>query len=147
MNNYDAYSAILNQCDKELDEIYHKYALKNHISDAALWILYAIYEAKEQITQADICSSWYFSRQTINTALKGLEQQGMIELVSMPSNRKSKQIKFTIEGNKDVEKILMPLIKAENHIFEEFSEEENKMFLELSQKRCRILRELLEEKQ
>lgn len=144
MSDYDVYSAILNQCDKEVDELYHKYAVRHHISDAALWILYAIYDAKEMITQAEICSSWFFSRQTINTALKGLEQQGVIELVSMPDNRKSKQIKFTLEGNKMVEKILLPLIDAENRIFEVFNEEENKMFVELSRKRCTLLREFLE---
>ncbi len=29
MNRYDHYSALLNQYDKELDEIYHKYALQS----------------------------------------------------------------------------------------------------------------------
>lgn len=51
LTNYDHFSAALNQCDKELDELYHKYAMQHHLSDAALWILYAIYDAKDGITQ------------------------------------------------------------------------------------------------
>lgn len=138
------YSAALNQCDKELDEIYHKYALKHNLSDAALWILYAIYEAKENITQAEISSFWSFSRQTINTALKGLEQQGIIELLSIPNNRKSKQIKFTLKGKDTVQKILFPLLQAENNVFKAFTDKENEIFIELCRKRCELLRESLE---
>lgn len=143
-NKYNCYSELLNQCDKELDEIYHDYAVSHNLSDAALWILYAIYDAKEVVTQANICSSWFFSRQTINTALKGLEQQGIIELVSIPGNRKSKQIRFSSEGQDAAQKILFPLLQAENKVFATLSDEENRVFLELSRKRCTLLRKFLE---
>lgn len=145
-HNYEIFSAALNQCDKELDEIYHKYALTHHLSDAALWILYALYESRESITQANICNLWSFSRQTINTALKNLEQKKIIELVSIPNNKKSKQILFTSEGIHIAEEILKPLLSAEQHVFATFTEEENKLFIELCQKRCTLLRDFLETK-
>lgn len=143
-NKYEVYSAILNQCDKELDEIYHKYALKHNLSDAALWVMYAIYEANENITQADISNFWFFRRQTINTALKNLEQQGFIHLISTPDNRKSKQIKFTDKGNEMLKKVILPLLEAENNVFAEFTDKENELFAELSRKRCSLLRKFLE---
>lgn len=144
MDQYDHYCTLLNQYDKELDEIYHRYAQQYHLSDAALWILYAIYDANGMITQADICNTWYFSRQTINTALKNLEQQKIIELVSVPSNKKSKQIVFTKEGRDTALNLLTPLLEAERTVFASLSDEENKLFLELCQKRCTLLREALE---
>lgn len=143
-NKYEVYSAILNQCDKELDEIYHNYALKYNLSDAALWVMYAIYEANGNITQADISNFWFFRRQTINTALKNLEQQGFINLISTPDNRKSKQIKFTDKGNEMLKKVIFPLLEAENNVFAEFTDNENELFVELSRKRCNLLRKFLE---
>lgn len=144
MDKYEHYCTLLNQYDKELDEIYHRYAMEHHLSDAALWILYAIHDARGTITQADICNTWYFSRQTINTALKNLEQQGIIELNSIPANRKSKQIIFTKEGADIAQKLLTPLLTAERSVFSSLSDEENRLFLELCQKRCTLLREALE---
>lgn len=139
-DKYNRYAALLDQCDKELDEVYHCYAQQHNISDAALWILYAIYDSERSVTQAEICSYWFFSRQTINTALKGLEQQGIIQLVSVPGNRKSKNVVFTLDGSKKAERIIAPLKQAENSVFAAFTEEENRMFVELSQKRCELMR-------
>lgn len=143
-DRYNEYAAILNQCDKEIDDLYHSYALHFNLSDAALWIFYALYDSKNGVTQADICNCWFFSRQTINTALKGLEQQGFIELAPIPGNRKSKQIVFTESGKDMAEQIVEPLKRAENQVFAALSDEENKLFVELTQKRCSLLREFLE---
>lgn len=141
---YAHYSALLDQCNKELDELYHRYALRHNLSDATLWILYAVYTEGNAVTQADICNTWFFSRQTINTALKGLEQQRIIELTSISGNRKSKQIAFTASGRIATQEILTPLLRAEHRVFAAFHDEENEMFLKLSQKRCALLREFLE---
>lgn len=143
-DEYSQYAALLNQCDNEIEEIYHYYALRYKLSDAALWIIYALFDSEEIVTQADICNCWCFSRQTINTALKGLEQQGIIELVPIPGNRKSKHIVYTASGKKLAEQIVVPLKQAEHQVFAAFSDEENKLFVALSQKRCSTLRKLLE---
>lgn len=142
-DRYNEYAELLNQCDKEIDDLYHSYALHFNLSDAALWIFYALYDSKNSVTQADICNCWFFSRQTINTALKGLEHQGFIELVPILGNRKSKQIVFTGSGKDMAEKIVEPLKRAENQVFAALSDEENKLFVELTQKRCSLLREFL----
>lgn len=143
-DKYSCYAALLNQCDKEIEILYHNYALKYNLSDAALWILYAICESKDHITQSDLCSYWFFSRQTINSALKGLVKQGVIELIAIPGNRKSKNIVCTESGRAMVERIISPLKQAENHVFAAMSAEENEQFVELTQKRCSLLRRFLE---
>lgn len=143
MDRCSDYAAQLDQCDKEIDDIYHGYALRHNLSDAVLWILYAMCDSKDRVTQADLCSCWFFSRQTINSALKGLQQQGIIKLVSIPGNRKSKSIVFTEHGKAMAEDIIMPLKQAEKQVFDALSDEENKLFAELTQKRCSLLREFL----
>lgn len=144
IGKYSEYTALLNQFDKELDDIYHYYALRHNLSDAALWILYAIYGSEEGVTQADICNYWFFSRQTINTALKGLEQQGIIKLEPVPGNRKSKHVVFTTQGQELGQQIIAPLKQAENLVFAAFSDEENQLFIEMTRKRCSLLRGFLE---
>ncbi len=144
MDRYNEYAALLNQCDKELDDIYHDYALRHNLSDAALWIFYVLYDSNDGVTQSEICDSWFFSRQTINTALKGLEQQGVIDLVLAPGSRKSKKVFFTASGRNMAEKVVVPMKQAEAKALATFSDEENKLLVELTQKRCLLLRGFME---
>lgn len=139
------YAAVLDQCDKELDEIYHQYAVSRGFSDAALWILYVLLESETVLTQTDICSCWFLSRQTVNTALKGLEKQGLIRLDCVGGNKKSKNVCLTEQGTVVAEKIVTPLCQAENRVFASMTEEENRLYMALSQKRCVLLRQFLEE--
>lgn len=140
---YQDYAVMLNQCDKELDEMYHTYAMQRGISDSTLWVLYAVYDAKDPLTQAELCNGWFFSRQTINTALKSLENQGIVTLVPISGNRKSKQIVFTEEGKDTALQILQPLLDGEKRVYDGLSDEENRIFAELFRKRCALLREYL----
>lgn len=142
-DHYNEYAALLNQCDKERDDIYHDYALKHNLSDAALWIFYVLYDSKDGVTQSEICESWYYSRQTINTALKGMEQQGIVELAPAPGSRKSKKVFLTGIGKTMAEKVVVPMKRAEAKALATFSNEENKLLVELTQKRCFLLREFL----
>lgn len=66
-DKYSEYAALLNQCDKELDEIDYDYTVSHNLLDAVLWILYvyAIYDAKEVITQADIWSFWFYEENRV----------------------------------------------------------------------------------
>ncbi|MCM1214570.1 MAG: MarR family transcriptional regulator [Lachnospiraceae bacterium] len=146
INRYSEYGALLNQYDKELDDIYHYYALRHDLSDAALWILYVVHGSDTGVTQADICNGWSFSRQTINTALKGLAQQGVIKLEAVPGNRKSKHVVFTHQGRQLAQQIVVPLKQAENQVFASFTDEENRLFVKMAGKRCSLLREFLEAK-
>ncbi|MCM1541037.1 MAG: MarR family transcriptional regulator [Blautia sp.] len=146
IDQYREYGALLDQYDKELDDIYHYYALRHDLSDAALWILYAVHGSDAGVTQADICNGWFFSRQTINTALKGLAQQGVIKLEAVPGNRKSKHVVFTPQGRQLAQRIVVPLKQAENQVFASFTDEENRLFVEMAGKRCSLLRKFLETK-
>ena len=97
---------LLNQTDKMLNDLYHTYAASVHLSDSVLWVLYILWTEGDGLTQKEICDTWYYSRQTINTCLKHLEKEGYICLAPLAENRKSKQILFTKEGRNFAGKII-----------------------------------------
>lgn len=89
--------AVFNQIYKEMDETYHLYAKQHGLSDANLWLLYSLYES-EALTQKEICSVWHYSPQTINSALKNLEKQGLPGTGGNP--RKQKEQTGGPDGNR-----------------------------------------------
>lgn len=132
---------ILNQCDNELDELYHNYAVSCGLSDTALWLLYIICDMGDRCTQSDVCDIWFHKRQSINSALKKLEAQGYLTLEAVPDNRKSKYIVLTDMGRKLAEKVITPLVSAEIDVLETFDEQERNMFVQLTQKRISAIRQ------
>lgn len=133
--------AAFNQIYKEMDDIYHSYALSQGLSDTALWILYVIWTHDGAYTQREVCAEWSYSPQTINTALKGLEKQGLVELVLASGSRKNKRIYLTSAGRDLAEKSIKPLVEAECNSFAGLSGQESAMLLALMRKYTKILQE------
>lgn len=78
-----------NQLYKEMDEIYHLYARKHDISDSTLWLLYSLCENDTVYTQKQLCDAWHSPPQTINSALKGLENGGLSDWNQFPATTKT----------------------------------------------------------
>lgn len=120
--------------NKEFDEIYHKIALHYKLSDSSFWILYSLYEAKHPCTQMEICKEWRFSKQTVNSTIKNLENLGYITKENYESNRLYKKIYLTSLGMKVAEKTVKNLIMLEDIAFSKISEEELDTIINLLQK-------------
>lgn len=129
-----------NQLAKELDELYQLYAKKSGLSQAAFWILYCVHERREPYTQKELCDIWSYSRQTINSALKNLETQGMVYLDSQPDNRKNKLILLTDTGKRLVERIIVPLAEAEKNVFIQMGADDTQAFLTLTRRHLELFR-------
>ena len=127
---------LLNQNDKILDDMYHNYAAQLNLSYT--WV------QGDGCTQKDICEFWSFTKQTVNSALKSLEQKDYIRLLPMEENRKSKQILLTDAGRIIASKIIPPLVKAETISFQQLSKEERQALVSLSQKRTALLQNEME---
>lgn len=136
-----SYLKTYNKIYKEMDIIYHGYAKKFGLSNMAYWILYSIAESDECFTQRDFCNDWFFTPQTVNSALKDLERKDIIFLESVPENKKNKLIKPTENGKKIIESVIMPLIKAECESFETLSKEECKLMLSITKKYISVLKD------
>ena len=85
-----------------IDGIYDEYGRKSKIaSPNVLWVLYALND-DEKHSQKDICDGWSIPRTTINTIIKDLEKQQMVEMITISrayeSNQKAVQ---TADGMMD----------------------------------------------
>ena len=131
--------ATFNQLYKEMDEIYHQYARDHGMSDTAMWLLYSLCLSDTPYTQREICSEWHYPPQTLNSALKTLERQGLIALESVPGNQKNKLVVLTERGNSVVQQMIIPLVAAERQSFMELQEGEKEALLSLTQKYVDLL--------
>lgn len=136
---------LYNQLAKELDGLYHLYARKSGLSDTAFWILYSVEESQSVYTQKELCEAWSYSRQTVNSALKKLVSQGMIELKPLADNRKNKQIILTETGKELVAKVISPLIEAEKSGFIRLGDQDADEFLRLTKKYLDLFHEEIEQ--
>ena len=141
MDSINEQMVEFNQIYKIIDDTYHNYAKSCDLSDTAFWILYSVWENKEAYTQKELCETWSYSRQTVNSALKNLEGEGIIQLLHELDNKKNKQIILTKRGKALAEKIIVPLMKAEKNSFANLSEEERALFLKLMKKHSELFRE------
>lgn len=130
-----------NQVHKEMDIVYHNYAKGFELSDTAFWILYSVSEHNGLLTQRELCAEWFYTPQTVNSALKELKKRDIIVLEPTPGNRKNKWIKLTEEGTALVHRSVTPLMQAERDSFAALSEEERSLLLSTTQKHISILRD------
>ena len=123
-----------NRLYRELDEIYHIYAKEHGLSDSALWILYSLVESNTRMTQKDMCRLWHRPPQTINSALKRLEAQGMLKLIPAADSQKTKEIVLTDSGRDLVSRIILPVFQAETRALRCMSIEERTLLLSMTAK-------------
>ena len=132
---------------KEQDFIYHNAAVKFGLSDTAMWVLYNVYESKDVITQQELCRQCFFAKQTVNTAIASLSQNGYVELKVIPGTRNQKKILLTEKGNALAEATIAPLIRAESRAYSALSNEELEAYLEMTTRLTVSLREETEKLQ
>ena len=66
---------------KENDELYRGVARTLGLPDCAFWILYALRESAQVLTQSEICNAMYQPKQTLNSPIKKREADGYIALL------------------------------------------------------------------
>lgn len=121
-----------NYLSSEIDAAYHEAAKRFGLSDSAMQILYAICNNGEHCLLSDICRLSGTSKQTINSALRKLESDGIVYLGTAMGRKKT--VYLTKDGKGLVNRTVARLIQAENEIFASWSEQELKLYLSLTQK-------------
>lgn len=128
-----------NQIYKEVDEIYHEIARKLALSDSAFDILYAICELGEGCLQRDICAVSYTSKQTINSSIRRLEQEGYLTL--RPGKGRDMHLFLTEAGRKMTAEKIGPVMELERSAFQEMEKEQRRVLLALTRTYVDRLRE------
>lgn len=133
--------AIYNKLFRQQDAIWHESGARARLSGAAVWILYAICDTPEPITQSYLCHEWHFSKQTVNSAVKSLEKRGLLSLQKLPGAGNCKTITLTESGTAFCRQHILPLIQADREAFASFSDEERTLLLSLLQRQLDLLKE------
>lgn len=122
----------INHLMGEIDAVYHSAAVKLGMSDSAMSIIYTIYSEDSPCPISKIRRLSGLSRQTINSALRKLEEDGIIRLKSV--DKKQKAALLTEKGERLAEETVAKLIEAENYVYGAWSESERAEYLRLTGK-------------
>lgn len=125
----------------EIDTLYHEAAQKLGLSDSVMSILYALWNNGGSCPISDICRLSGIRKQTINSALRKLEQDHLICLTA--HTRRRKLVSLTESGKCLARETVTRLIAIENEIFGSWSEEEQSEYLRLTREYMDAFRQKL----
>ena len=120
-NAYDKIHQI-NYLTAELDAQYHRASRKLGISDSVSRVLYTICDVGEECLLSDIYKKSGTSKQTVNSAIRNLEREGMLYLE--PYHGRSKRVVLTEQGRDLMERTAARICEAENRVFSTWPEAE-----------------------
>lgn len=127
--NNDNYTREIDRYWREAELLYHDVALRLGISDSSFDILYALVRLGEGCTQKDISTEVLLGKQTLNSSIHKLANQGLLNL--QPTGRMTR-IFLTDEGRSFVQEKIVPVFEAESRALEAVGIETMQEFLRIS---------------
>lgn len=132
-----------NYLTNEINAAYHEAALKFGMSDSALLILYTICSYGNECLLSDIMHLSGVSKQTINSAVRKLENEDIVYLETF-SGRK-KKICLTDKGRELTKQTVSHIVEIENEILGSWTEAERKLYVDLTQRYLSSFKEKMKE--
>lgn len=128
-----------NHLISETDAAYHEMSLKLGLSDSAMQILYTLCGNEDGgCLLREICSLTGLSRQTVHSAVRNLERDGILRLEMAGGKRK--KVILTEKGLLLAGRTAGRVIEAENRIFAGWPREDVETYLELTRRYLEDLR-------
>lgn len=121
-----------NHLTGEIGAVYHAASLKLGVSDSVMQILYTICDSGDGCPLSDICRLTGLPKQTVNSAIRNLERDGIVCMEAV--NSKAKKVLLTKQGQSYAENTVAKIITAENEIFNSWSNEEVNQYLLLTER-------------
>ena len=122
-----------------LDHIYSEFSRACGLSDCAYWMLVDTSTAGGSVAVSRLTSEWFYSKQTINSAIKTLTARGFATLEFAEGSRKNKVVRLTDEGKRFAEHYALPAVEAEQRAFGALEPWEQREILRLVGKFSRVL--------
>ena len=122
----------INYLCSEMQGLYHQADLKLGISDSVSVVLYAAYEGGGQCPLSDVYKNSGVSKQTIHSAVRAMERDGLLRLE--PMGGRSKRVVLTEQGQALAEQTAARLLQAEINAFDSWSQEEIECYVRLTEK-------------
>lgn len=131
----------INQQLKEIAGLYKNCSGNFGVSENELWIWYTLIAMSDEYSQQDICSAWSLSKQTVNSIVSNMVKKGYVYLKMVPGSKNRKIICLTEEGREFGEKLVRPLVVAEQNAFARIPLEEQEAIISGVDKYIRYLKE------
>ena len=130
----------LNSMLSEVDNIYQSLLKANNVSEGEYVVMFAINELGEGCSQKDISQNGYASKKTVNSTIKKLEKDGIIEL--KPAKYPSMEIFLTEKGKQYMQNSIVPILKLENSVLDNVSDNEFEVLASFYRKHLTSFKEL-----
>lgn len=121
----------------KLDAVYAQLAKTCGLSVTEYWSLLLAHQGSTAQREISVCLS--VSKQTLNSALKALQQKRLVYLKRSEDNLRIKQIVLTNEGQRFVEEHISRMSSLEAQAWQALTATERARLTELSQKFCALL--------
>lgn len=128
-----------------IDSVYHEAAWKCGVSDSAMRILYVVCLHGEECRLSEVISLSGISKQTVNSALRKLEMEKVLELKPESEGGRTKKVVLTEKGKRLAENTALKIFQVENMVFSSWTKEERDQFFLLTQKYLSSFIEKMEE--
>ena len=123
----------------ELDAVYHEMWLRLGLSDSESKILYTTCNFGDSCLPADVCRLTGLSKQTVNSAVRKLEGEGV--LYAEAADGRAKRLCLTEEGKRHAGRTAFRILELENEVFVSWPREDVARYLDLSERFLLSLRE------
>lgn len=132
----------INYLTSEMESYYHQASLKLGVSDSISKVLYTICDSEMDCLLSDVYKKTGISKQTINSAIRILENADILHLEAHTG--RSKKIILTEKGRAYVQKTAAKIYQAEAEAFDTWSGEEIETYIRLMEKYAECFRQQIE---
>lgn len=114
----------------EINSAYHEAALHFGFSDSEFQIIYTLSCEGGRCLLGDICAYSGMSKQTVNSALRKLERDGILTLENYDGKKKTAV--FTERGKVLADSTAAKIIASENRIYDGWGRENTEFYLKMT---------------
>lgn len=133
----------INLLHSEIGNVFHEMSMQLGLSDSVSSILYTICNFGDSCLLGDIVSMTGIPKQTVNSALRKMEGEGILHVETADGRRK--RVVLTENGKLLALRTVGQMIRMENEIYTSWTEEERQMHLTLTQRYLEQLKEKAKE--
>lgn len=114
--------------------LYQRLARACGLPDCAFWLLYTLRSEEAPLTQTQLSEQLSLPKQTVNSALKKLVEEGVLRLEAADGNLKNKRVCLTEAGEAFLRRTVDRVFGVESAAAARLTEEERSALVALSQK-------------
>lgn len=123
--------------------LYDEYAKRNGMLMKTLLVVNILFYAEKGLTQRDICSRTFQSKQTVNLIIQNLLKEAYVTVEERKENKREKLVEMTDAGRAYCEKVVRHITWAEDTAMSMFTAKEQKQLIDLSREFTKNLTKLI----